>query len=406
VGPKIDELTSYLVKHGLLFDARVVAEYRRDRLRRAVSRRNIAQDANDFLAGKLFAPVVADGQAVVLEFLQLTDGWAPILTWQPAGEVRVRSEPLEAPDFDVVELRDRIVNRLQGWVRGRPGDPFDVAHWTEFCAWLRTSIDEALFEPSHLVVIEAEGLEGIPFHVAVAPEWTCSYASSWMSLHAAISVPRARPEQLGFAMVPAYADDITVSAAMHAAGRSLKGLADRVRLRYEESIGAACDKDALSALLAASDVAFVASHGFHFEDGGEVAWVLAHRGGLPGKSGALVQVGDGAVNHLSWRDIERLKSTPQIVFSAACSSGRAIVVGLGERIGLYQSLSSRGTQTLVAPAWDVEADLVMPIAVRALELHLERPMTLANAVREACSAANKDLPAWCAWPLTIEGAWQ
>ncbi|OJA84422.1 CHAT domain-containing protein [Burkholderia ubonensis] len=405
LGPKIDELTSYLVEHGLLFDARVVAEYRRDRLRRAVSRRNIAQDSSDFLAGKLFAPVVAGGQAVVLEFLQLTDGWAPVLTWQPAGEARVRSQPLEAPDFDVVELRDRIVNRLQGWVRGRPSDPFNVAHWTEFCGWLRTSIGEALPEPSHLVVIEAEGLEGIPFHVAVAPEWTCSYASSWMSLHTAISAPKVQLEQMGFAMVPAYADDTKVAAAMHAAGRSLKGLADRVRVRYDESIGAACDKDALSALLAESGVAFVACHGFLYEDGDEVAWVLAHRGGLPGKSGTLVHEGESAVNHLSWRDIERLESTPRIVFSAACSSGRAILAGLGERIGLYQSLSSRGTQTLVAPAWDVEADLVMPIAVRALELHLERPMTLANAVREACSAANKDLPAWCAWPLTIEGAW-
>lgn len=111
-------------------------------------------------------------------------------------------------------------------------------------------------------------------------------------------------------------------------------------------------------------------------------------------------------NHLSWREIEQLEATPRVVVSAACSSGRALVAGLGDRIGLYQSLASRGTRSLVAPAWDIEADLVLPIAARALQLHVEEKMTLATAVRAACMTASNDLPGWCAWALTIEGAWQ
>lgn len=403
---QLDELASELFESGLLGDARAVAEFRRDRLRRAVSRRNLEEDATAFLLGQLYPPIVGGGRAVVLEFVPLSDGWVPTLTWQPAGEAKTLFQAIDGLDADLVDLRDRIVNRLQGWVRGRPGDPFEMAGWKAFCAWLQRAIDQALPEPSHLVVIEAEGLEGIPFHVAVAPEWTCSYASSWMSLHAAITAEKAPPRQMGFAMIPAYADDASVAAAMHAAGQSLQALAGRVGLGYDESVGADCDKAALAALLAASDVAFVAGHGYLHEEGNDVAWVLAHQGGLPGKSGALVQEGESAVNHLSWRDIERLERTPRVVWSAACSSGRTMAAGLGERIGMYQSLSNRGTQSLVAPAWDVEADLVMPIAVHALELHIERQMSLAQAVREACAAASRVLPAWCAWPLTIEGAWE
>src|SRR5206468_816405 len=116
---------------------------------------------------------------------------------------------------------------------------------------------------------------------------------------------------------------------------------------------------------------------FVHEQRKEVAWVLAQNGGLPGTSGVLVEEDEQAFNHLSWREIERLERTPQIIVSAACSSGRALAAGLGERIGLYQSLASRGTRTLVAPAWDIEADLVLPIAARALQLHLEQKMTLA-----------------------------
>jgi len=86
--------------------------------------------------------------------------------------------------------------------------------------------------------------------------------------------------------------------------------------------------------------------------------------------------------------------------------GRALAAGLGERIGLYQSLASVALEPLVAPAWDIEADLVLPIAARALQLHLEQKMTLANAVRNSIYECNENLPACCAWALTIEGAWQ
>jgi len=405
LGHRLDVLTSDLLNQQQFHDARAVAEFRRDPLRRATSRGDLEADGKNFLEGKLFPPVVKGTGAVVLEFLPLEDGLAPVLTWQPAGEARPLTRQLAAPEVDVFELRDRIVNRLQGWVRGRPGDPFAVKDWAAFREWLRAVVGEAMPEAGHLVVIESQGLEGLPFHVAVAPTWTCSYTSSWISLAESMSLESNAVRTLSFAMVPAFGDDAKVAGAMASVGESLRGLAGRAELTFDETVGAACDQRALSALLTTSDVAFVACHGFLHPERKEVAWVLAHNGGLPGRTGVLVDSAERRQNHMSWRELEKLERTPQVVVSAACSSGRALVAGIGERIGLYQSLAGRGTRTLLAPSWDVEADLVLPTAAEAVRLHLEERMTLANAVRTACVAASRNLPDWCAWALTIEGVW-
>ena len=108
---------------------------------------------------------------------------------------------------------------------------------------------------------------------------------------------------------------------MQQVGESLHGLASRVGLAYDEAIGTACDKKALSALLAVSDLSFIACHGFFYEGRKEVAWVLAHKGGLPGQSGVLVKEDEQVLNHLSWREIERMGSTP----GRTCSAPRIAV---------------------------------------------------------------------------------
>jgi len=186
----------------------------------------------------------------------------------------------------------------------------------------------------HLVVIESGGLEGIPFHVAVAPELTCSYSSSWISLATAIASRRKSVEKLSFAMVPAFADDRKVVVAMQNVRDSLRGFAERVGLAYDEAIGAACDENALSGLLlpATSASSRVTVSFTNKERKWHGCW--RQNGGLPGTSGVLVEEDEQAFNHLSWREIERLERTPQIIVSAACSSDRALAAGLGERIGL------------------------------------------------------------------------
>jgi hypothetical protein len=402
---RLDVLTSVLWTKDLKHDARTVAEFRRDPLRRAMLRQELAAKAAGFLGGKTFKSVLNGAPAAVLEFIRLEDGVAPMLTWCSAGKNRILTRQLDAPDLDLFDLRDRIVNRLQGWTLGRPGNPFGVKHWPELRSWIRKSIDDAAPEATHLIVIETEGLEGVPFHVAVAPERSCSYSSSWMTLDAALMHRPTAAARLGCAVIPAFGDDPKVSASMLDAEGSMKALAAHTGLEYEAEIGAACDKAALTGLLQESDVCFVACHGFLVEERNEVAWVLACGGGLPSISGALVKKDEQAANHLSWREIEKLDKTPGLVVSAACSSGRASSAGLGDRIGLFQSLASRGARTLVAPAWDVEAELVLPIAARALQLHLAQKLPIAQAVRTACMTA-EDAPEWCAWSLTVEGAWQ
>jgi CHAT domain-containing protein len=175
-------------------------------------------------------------------------------------------------------------------------------------------------------------------------------------------------------------------------------------VHFAEAVGTKCDRHALTALLDHADVLFIGCHGFVDEGSHEIAWVLAHGGGLPGTSGVVVSGDDERITHFGWRDIEDLARTPALVLSAACSSGRSAMAGLGERLGLFPSLAGLGTRTLIAPAWDVDADLIMPVATRALELLLDGQHSPATAVQTACAESSS--PHWIAWSLTLEGSWQ
>jgi hypothetical protein len=403
---RFDELTLFLIEQDLVHDARVLAEFRRDPVRQSGTKRT-EEEVHAILGGAVIKQVLTGSDAAVLEFLEVEDSLAVMLTWRRAGESRPSFTLLDWPEeLEPVSLRDRLLHRLQGWLLDRPGDPFAVTGWNDFQSWIRTSLDGVLAPDGHLIVIEHEALSGLPFHVAVAPERSCSYASSWSSLARNRDTERAPLTSLGVAMVPAFDDDARVAAAMHAAETRSGELAARNGLAWQHAIGAACDRAAVTQLMQTSDVLFIACHGFLDEARHEVAWVLAHKGGLPGRSGSVASGAAGRVTHFSWRDVEMLPRAPRLVLSAACSSGRALLTGLGERLGLFPSLKQRGTETLIAPAWDVDANIILPVATRALELSLDGTRSRAAAVRIACEEASHELPLWIAWSLTLEGAWR
>jgi tetratricopeptide (TPR) repeat protein len=405
LGRRFDALIDHLLEEGLGHDARVVAEFRRDPVRQSGFTRT-AQDVREVLNGAVIGQVLTDDATAVLEFLETRGSIAAMLTWRPRD-----SQPaftlLEWPDgLDVVALRARLLHRLQGWLIDRPGDPFDVRGWGEFRAWIRAALDAVLPLDGHLVVIESETLSGLPFHVAVAPDLTCSYASSWSSLSRHQEAHPARFTSMGFAMVPAFNDDPRVVEAMRAAEARGGEMAARHRLAWSHAADAECDHAALEKLMHTSDVLFIACHGFLDETRHEIAWVLAHKAGLPGRSGSITSGAAHRRTHFSWRDVEGLQRSPRLVLSAACSSGRALLTGLGQRLGLFPSLRRRGTRTMIAPAWDVDANIVLPVATRALELSLDGTRSIAAAVRLACQEASGDMPQWIAWSLTLEGEWR
>jgi tetratricopeptide (TPR) repeat protein len=403
LGQRFDELSEFLLDAGLGHDARVLAEFRRDAVRRSGVPRE-SDESREMMSGVPLARVLAGENAAVLEFLETVEGIVAMLTWRPPGQ-KLRFTLLDWPqDADLMELRDRVLYKLQSWTRARPGDPFDVKDWPAFKEWIRGALDEVLPADGHLIVIEHETLAGLPFHAAIAPERSCSYASSWSMLDQAMRRAAEQPKTVGCALVPAFSDDQLVVTAMQSAHDACAASAARHDVQFSAAIGTKCDRRALTALLDQADLLFIACHGFVDEESHEIAWVLSHGGGLPGTTGVVVSGDDERITHFGWRDIEDVARTPALVLSAACSSGRSAMAGLGERLGLFPSLAGRGTRTLIAPAWDVDADLVMPVATRTFELLLDGRHSPASAVRTACAESSS--PQWIAWSLTLEGSWQ
>jgi tetratricopeptide (TPR) repeat protein len=401
---RFNSLTQLLIEQERGHEARVVAEFRRDALRRVGPRYSL-EEAEAFVTGLALDQVLTQNSVAVLEFLEGAEGGlAVMLTWRPPDQ-NATYLFLEWPSADLEELRERLLHSLQTWAPGRPGDPFDVAHWQEFRAWIGQQVEGVLPAGGHLIVIEHERLAGLPWHVAVAPDRTCSYASSWAAILRATGPAARCPKQLGVAMVPIYGDDDRVLAAMETARTACRNLAGKQQVGFCESIGAVCDRAAFASLLAGSDLTFVACHGFVDESERDVAWVLARDGGLPAHNASIVEADAERLTHFGWRQVQRLERTSPVVFSAACSSARVHLAGLGERLGLFASLANGGTRSLVAPGWDVDADLFLPVATRALELYVGGA-GLAAAVRDACLEAQERLPARIAWALTVEGGWQ
>lgn len=78
---------------------------------------------------------------------------------------------------------------------------------------------------------------------------------------------------------------------------------------------------------------------------------VADTGSLPPSVLSVAEFPDHSRFILTWEDIDR---SPEIVVSIACSSGVVTVAGGGVRLGLEQTLFSKGTRIVISPLWDVE----------------------------------------------------
>jgi hypothetical protein len=175
-----------------------------------------------------------------------------------------------------------------------------------------------------------------------------------------------------------------------------------LRLLVAESESA--DHDAFRRIMERADVAKVLAHGFISPADDEVALMLAHDGALPLADSVAAGSEVGRRHRLSWNECQELRRAPEVVFSAACSSGVSYVRGLGERLGLLGALRRGGTRSLIAPRWNIVAEDVLPILDAAMERFLERGDALGLALHQAC--AESDRPRWLAWALALEGDWR
>ena len=134
----------------------------------------------------------------------------------------------------------------------------------------------------------------------------------------------------------------------------------------------------------------------------ELALLLASDGQLPSQHPIAAASPHGRAHRLNWRALQAIERGPTVVLSGACSTGQGLFGGMGERLGLFGALRSRGTRSVIAPAWDaVAADVVTQLAeVRSLLLD---GMPAGAAVKQVGDRQATRLPAWRARTLCLEG---
>jgi len=183
-------------------------------------------------------------------------------------------------------------------------------------------------------------------------------------------------------------------------------LTDQLGLELKSALREDCDRDALIRALEGATVAKVLCHGFIDTDEDIVALMVANYGELPLANSVAANTLAGRQHRFDWRDFQQLKSAPEVLFSAACSSGQSHHVGLGEKLGLFLTLRRAGTRSFVAPRWDIDPKVVLPILDNAIERFLRNDAELGEALHAACSEASEVLPRWQAWALALEGDWK
>jgi CHAT domain-containing protein len=135
----------------------------------------------------------------------------------------------------------------------------------------------------------------------------------------------------------------------------LKATGDSLRQRgYAVIWGTDVDEETFTAALGASREVIILCHGVTSASASEGPGICVAAGGTLPPSTLLVER-DPALHAfvVTWRDLISLESTPQVVISLACSSGRTRSGRGGTRIGLDQALVGRSTSHLISPVWNV-----------------------------------------------------
>ena len=152
-------------------------------------------------------------------------------------------------------------------------------------------------------------------------------------------------------------------------------------------------------LLDVSDTVLLLCHGVLSRQSNEMSLMVASDDSLPTQHVIAAASPSERTHQLDWQLLREME-TPYVVFSAACSSGSILTEDLGEHVGIFGALRLCGTRAVVAPAWDVRANDVVPILEAVVLLYLRRGRSLIACLKEAGDQAGKHLPHWrrCLWP--------
>lgn len=404
-------------------DFRLLADVRRDAVRRAARGRRTAKKKIGAEAQPIFiaptdeniAALTGTDSFAVLEWIRIKGDIAFLLTIVENGDTndekrKIESRWLNPPEINLRQLHERILSKLNNWTLARPGSPFDYDEWQKFENWFAGEVGAEITRAGHLAIIEGESLAGFPWHVAAASFGTCSYVSSWSALLVLLQSP---PENefggaLGTISVPSFDENPAILSAMETSFERAQRFAERNHIAFDAASGTDCNEQRMRELMERNEWLKIVCHGFVSQAEREVALMIAAENELPLKLSHVAASVEGRRHRFGWRSIERLEKTPRLVFSSACSTAYAHIEGTGgDRLGLFAPLGEKGTRALVAPGWDVEAEIILPILDDALESSILNKQPLAAALRQACvSAERNNRPRRLAWALRLEGDWR
>lgn len=392
-------------------DTRLISELTRDTIGRAKlirGRQILATDRSRLLHGitdeavaTLFNP---RHPIAVLEWQDVNGKIFAVLTTIGA-DGNVQTQPLNASELRLFNTRSRVVHRLGAWHTGRVGDPFDFAQWRDLERWLQQEIEKRLVDGGHVVLLDHEALVGMPWHVALAPRWRCSYMPGWTTLLRESSTRSNDPLRVGVFAVPRYKDAPAIHDAFARSVQATQRWVAAQGHQCEACENESADREAFERLMADCQVVKLLCHGYASPEDREIALLVSHAGALP----PLFAPGDpklADVNRLSWRDLQTLHRAAPLVLSAACSTGLQWQAGAGEQMGLFGALRQAGTQSVIGPRWDVVAEAVVPLLDEILARHFDENASLIDALHETCLRAEAKLPRWLAWSLSLEGDWR
>ncbi len=400
-------LVGLAVRSGSIEDLRLIAELKRDMLGRiATASANAKILSTGFVAPNAKDIGLLSGPTAVFEWVDGAGGLYGLATFIAADGMV--TESYQNPfGFDLDMLGERITQRLSVWHADRAGSPLDLKEWQSFENWLGKELDGCLPAGGHLVIIEHEAIAGFQWHVAAAPRWRVSYTPSWSALLNARQAAAPNKEMpIGLAMVPKYRESADNLRALESSVSRTEQLTAQLGLELKSALREACDRKALIGVLEGTPVAKVLCHGFVDPDEAIVALMVADYGELPLADSVAANTLAGRQHRFDWRDFQQLKGAPAVLFSAACSSGQSHHVGLGEKLGLFLTLRRAGTRSFVAPRWDIDPKVVLPILDNAIERFLRTDAELGEALHAACSEASEVVPRWQAWALALEGDWK
>jgi CHAT domain-containing protein len=156
-------------------------------------------------------------------------------------------------------------------------------------------------------------------------------------------------------------------------------------LSLEQLTGTDATAERVAALFAQADLLLLSCHGQGQPGYGRHGVLLAHDGQLPPVLMGKTPDSPGFDFLLSWDEIS--PPTPEVLVSAACSSGSASFGPGGERVSLDRSLLAAGTRLFFGPLWDVDLADAHTLAISLVERYLAGEESWAHAWHQVVSEA-------------------